>query len=223
MFKIDFNYKLYTFITFAKIKLLIEMTIKPTGIILCGGQSKRMGQNKALLKLGEILLVEHVILALKPVCGEIIISTNNCDLDFLPYRKIKDKLTGIGPIAGFHSSLSESNTEENLIISCDTPFITSQFLNTLISKSNGFDIVLPVYNNRIQTMIGFFKKRVLAQIKRNIENGNYVPVNIFENSNINLLQVNIDNFADAGQIFYNINSLEDYEKAKEIFKTSKNN
>lgn len=196
--------------------------MKRTGIILCGGQSKRMGANKALLKLGELTLIEHVIHIMKPICGEIILSVNNSDLDFLPYRKIKDKIEGIGPIAGFHASLMESNSEENLVISCDTPFITSQFLNVLILNSKGFDIVLPVYNQRIQTMTGFFRKSVISVIQSQMEKGNFVPVNIFENSNINLLQIQNEILLNADQLFFNINSQEDYEKAKEIYKSLKN-
>jgi len=194
--------------------------MKPSGIILCGGQSKRMGTNKALLKLGKLTMIEHVIQIMQPICGEIILSVNNADLDFLPYRKIKDKIDGIGPIAGFHSSLMETNAEENLVISCDTPFITSQFLNLLISNSKGFDIVLPVYHKRIQTMTGFFRKSMLAVIQDQMEKGNFVPVNIFENTNVNLIQIENEKLLNIGHLFFNINSQEDYEKAKEIYNLS---
>jgi molybdenum cofactor guanylyltransferase len=215
-----YNFKIQSaaFITFAKIKLLIEITMNRTGIILCGGQSKRMGVNKGLLKLGDLTITEHVINALNPICGEIILSVNNQDFDFLPYRKVIDKIHGKGPISGFYSSLSESNTDENIIISCDTPFITDYFLNLLLSNSNGFEIVLPVYNSWVQAMTGYFKKSILPVIQSQMRKGNFVPINIFEKCNINLLQVNNKNCKDADKIFFNINSQEDYQKAIKLFK-----
>lgn len=191
--------------------------MKLTGIVLCGGKSKRMGQNKALLKLGEYTLIEHVIKTLNLVCDEIILSVNDSSLDFLSYRKIKDEMSNIGPIAGFYSTLSQSTSENNLVVSCDNPFVNKMFLDLLINESNGFEIVLPVYQNKIQTTTGFFKKSAASIIKNQIDKGNYVPVNIFDNYNTKMLEITEENCPGADKIFMNINSHEDFEKAQKMY------
>jgi molybdenum cofactor guanylyltransferase len=191
--------------------------MKLTGIVLCGGKSKRMGQNKALLKLGNFTLIEHVIKTLSLVCDEIILSVNDESLDILPYRKVKDEISNIGPIAGFYSTLSKSASENNLVVSCDNPFINKMFLDLLINESNGFEIVLPVYKNKIQTTTGFFKKSIIPNIKAQIDKGNYVPVNIFENYNSRMLAITDENCPGADKIFMNINCHEDFENAQKIY------
>jgi molybdopterin-guanine dinucleotide biosynthesis protein A len=194
--------------------------MKPTGIILCGGKSKRMGQNKALLKLGNLTLIEHVINALLPITDEIILSVNNNELDFLPYRKVKDKISGIGPISGFYSCLSESPGEENFIVSCDSPFITTHFLEYLRSNCRDFDLVLPVYKDKIQTVTGLFNKSILPEMQTQINKGNHVPVNIFERCKVNLVYPTLNEFPNLDSILFNINRMEDYTKANEIYNHS---
>jgi len=191
--------------------------MRPNGIILCGGHSKRMGQNKALLKIGGISLIEHVINALLPIVGDIILSTNSNEFDFLPHAKIPDQITGIGPIAGFYSALIESDAPINIILSCDSPFITTKFLQYLLDNSNNSEIVLPIYNGKIQTVTGLFKKSIVQIIQAQIDKNNYVPVNIFEKCNTKFLSPKQVEFENLDSIFFNINNLDDYEKAIEIY------
>jgi molybdenum cofactor guanylyltransferase len=192
--------------------------MKPTGIVMCGGLSKRMGQNKALLKMGNFTIIELVIEVLKPLCNDILLSVNNHDLDFLPYRKIKDQFDDIGPISGIYSTLKESNSDENFIISCDTPFINSGLLTLFQSCSSNYDIVLPVYNNKIQPITGYFTKKALREIEFQIELKNYVPVNIFEKCNTNFIHIDDLVLPNANRLFFNINNIEDYQEALRMIK-----
>jgi molybdopterin-guanine dinucleotide biosynthesis protein A len=190
-----------------------------TGIILCGGKNSRMGKNKALLELGGKLVINHVIEILTPICNEIILSTNNNELDFLPYKKVSDKRANLGPIAGFQSTLLESSTTHNLIISCDTPFVSTALLSYLLEKSENYDVVLPSFNNHLQPMIGYFNKNFLKIIDHQIKAGNVKPINIFENAN--MLKVEITKVLEFynEHLFFNINTKEQYEEAKRIYRS----
>jgi molybdenum cofactor guanylyltransferase len=192
--------------------------MKCTGIILCGGKSTRMGKNKALLKLGVKTLVEHVADTLSVLCNEIILSTNSAELDFLPHKKVQDKIENIGPIAGFYSALLESKTDHNLIVSCDTPFISSALLSFLLNNSSGFDTVLPVLRDQLQPMVGYFHKNMVSVLESAFLAKNYKPINIFENSKLNAVEVNEDLPFYSEYSFFNINSQEDYEQAKVIYR-----
>ncbi len=190
---------------------------KITGIILCGGKNSRMGKNKALLELGDKKIIYHLIETLRPICNEIILSTNNQELDFLPHKHVADKQVNLGPIAGFQSTLSESSTTDNLIISCDTPFISTTLLSHLLEKSENYDVVLPSFNNHLQPMIGYFNKNFLKIIDKQIYAGNIKPINIFENANMLKVEITKDMEFYKDYLFFNINTKEQYEVAKRIY------
>ena len=190
-----------------------------SGIILCGGKSKRMGKNKALLKLGQKTTIEHVIETLNKICGRIILSTNGPDLDFLPQAKVPDKYNNMGPIAGFYSTLLETKTEHNIIVSCDTPFISDSLLTYLLEQSKSYDLVLPVFKNQLQPMTGYFRKSFVQTIEKELAAENKKPINIFENSNLNSVEITSELDFYHEHLFFNINNPEDYEQAKIIYKS----
>jgi len=195
------------------------MREKITGIILCGGKNKRMGENKALLQLGSKTVIEHIVQTLSEVCDEIILSTNNNDLEFLPFRKIADEKKNLGPIAGFHSSLVASKTEHNLIVSCDTPFISAKLLSFLLNNNDNCELALPVFKEHLQPMVGYFNKNYAKIIKRQIELGNSKPINIFENSKLRRVAITEDLNFFKDYLFFNINTKEQYQDARRIYKS----
>ena len=87
-----------------------------TGIILSGGQSTRMGTDKALLQINEKTLLENAIEICKPVCKEILISSNNPEHEKFGYKIIPDEIKNCGPLGGIYTCLKNSNTEWDL---CD--------------------------------------------------------------------------------------------------------
>lgn len=189
-----------------------------TGIILCGGKSSRMGQNKALLSLGGKPIISQVLDTLKPFCNEVLISTNNNELAFLGYPIIKDVFEGIGPIAGILSALQKSKNETNIILSCDTPFVNKSFIHALLDKKDKFDVVLPEFEGYLQPMTGMFKKEIAPIIEKEIAGGNFIPPRIFEQCNLYRLKIDENSFCYHKNLFFNINSPADYQKAKEIIK-----
>lgn len=194
-----------------------------TGIILCGGKSSRMGENKSLLKLGDKTIVEIIIDKIKSYCSEIIISTNNNDFDFLPYQKVPDKIKGIGPISGFHSCLTESKTEHNIFISGDTPFIPDELLSYLIQEIHNKKLALVKFENHIQPMFGYFNKSILLDIEYHISSKNMKPINIFENLNPKIIDIKQGNILYQENSFFNINTKSDYEIAIDIYKAFHSN
>ena len=179
-----------------------------------------MGQNKALLKINDKYIISYIIEILQPFCDEIIISTNSNELDFLPYKKVNDIFNDIGPISGIFSSLLKSRNHKNIVLSCDTPFINDDLLFELLSYSHNFDIVLPKFNNHLQPMTGFFSKNILPIVNEEIKNENYIPPKIFEKCKLKKLEIDNKKLYFHENLFFNINSPEDYKKAQEIVKTN---
>lgn len=121
-------------------------TTQITGIILAGGKSRRMGSDKGLIMYKGWQLVKYSIELLKPYCTRILISTNNSEYEQFGYELIGDEITGAGPMAGIASCLRKSNTELNIVLSCDMPLLEPVIIETLLKNSKGNHFVVPVDN-----------------------------------------------------------------------------
>jgi molybdopterin-guanine dinucleotide biosynthesis protein A len=107
-----------------------------TVFILCGGKSSRMQSEKGLVLFQNKPFIEHIIKAILPITDKIKLVTANKEYDYLPYDKIPDTVTDKGPLGGIYTALTDSETEFNLILSCDIPLISTELLSELISKHN---------------------------------------------------------------------------------------
>nr|WP_284521516.1 molybdenum cofactor guanylyltransferase [Cytobacillus pseudoceanisediminis] len=84
-----------------------------TGIILAGGHSSRMGENKALLKIGGKTVIERIADQLSSILPNVIIVANKQeDYQFLGLPLVSDRWKEKGPLAGIHAGLSESRTQK---------------------------------------------------------------------------------------------------------------
>lgn len=145
-----------------------------TAIILAGGKSSRMGEEKSLVNLAGKPMIEYLIHTIKRAgIQHIIINTNHPEF-FEKYNLpiCKDLITNKGPIAGIYSSLVMSNTAENIIIPCDSPFISVSLLKKLITNNLDHEISFVKFKNNYYPLIGAFKKSTLTYLKNMIDNNN---------------------------------------------------
>lgn len=133
-----------------------------TGIILAGGQSSRMGSDKGLISFNGSMFIEHVIEALKPLVNDIIIVSNNPDYDKFGYKRVPDLIKDSGPVAGLYTGLFHSETENNLVLSCDVPLIKTTVLEQLLNPiHSAFDVVQLQSKNKTMPLIALYKKGCL--------------------------------------------------------------
>lgn len=197
-----------------------------TGIILCGGKSTRMQTNKALLKIGKQTVIEIITTTLQSVFNDVILSANNInEYSFLNLPIIQDEFIDKGPLSGLHAAIKFSSTEKNFVISCDMPLIPLELINFIASYNSDKEIILPEANGKIQQLCGIYSKSIvseinkiftLSQIDKNIKGSvfellNRIPKEIVDVSSFPFYNENI---------FFNMNSLEDYIYIKKYFKVS---
>jgi len=107
-----------------------------TGLILAGGKARRLdGQDKGLILLGNMRLIEHVLKQLRPQLGDILINTNRNQDDYLQlgYPVIADTLPDFaGPLAGLLSGLQYIKTEWMLCVPCDNPWLPATLVDKLV-------------------------------------------------------------------------------------------
>lgn len=197
------------------------MTVKQSvsGFVQAGGKSLRMGQNKALLKLGEIKLIEYSIKALSSVVSEVGIITNTPELykDFgvLCYR---DVWPNLGPMAGIYAALKYSNSDYVVTIACDMPFVSTELLKILFEHKEDYQICVPLdFNGELQPLCAIYHKSCQNKILSLIENSKYAPRELF--SLVKTRIIPFEKFSHlnfARHFFENINSPKDFEFASKL-------
>lgn len=137
-----------------------------TGIILAGGESRRMGTNKALLQFEGRTLTEVLIEKLKSVFKHVIISARN-ERDFISMNVpvISDKFSQMGPIAGIYSSLIESPTQKNFFIPCDMPLISVEMIGYFAEYRSVKNIIIPRTQEDIHFTCGIFTKECVEPMR----------------------------------------------------------
>ncbi|MDY8022582.1 molybdenum cofactor guanylyltransferase [Paenibacillus polymyxa] len=110
-----------------------------TGIIVAGGRSSRMGQDKALLQLGGVTVLERIAAVLGKVAGRVIAVTR----DTQQYRGLglettADLYPDLGPLSGIHAGLSASKTEWGVVVACDMPLVQPEILHALLAHATNW-------------------------------------------------------------------------------------
>ncbi|MBW1654160.1 MULTISPECIES: molybdenum cofactor guanylyltransferase [Flavobacterium] len=186
-----------------------------TVFILCGGKSSRMQSEKGLVLFQEKPFIEHIIQAILPITNHIKLITASEEYNYLPYEKIPDLIVEKGPMGGVYTALSHSETEFNLILSCDIPLISTELLEELISKhTNEAGITVFASESKTHPLIGIYSKEIVPIIKEAIDSNELrmmdllakVPhqiINIEESENFHLTNINSADELDD----LNINSI----------------
>ena len=175
-----------------------------TGIILAGGQSSRMGQDKSSLLYKDKALIQWSVDVLKPLCNQLLISTNNNNLNYLGFPIVSDEVKRIGPIGGLYSCLKKSNTRLNLIIACDTPYLSVNIYKTLLNNAkDGFSAVAVDDNGNSEPLIACYQKDVSEVIGKMIMSKKYKLQDLLNSINVNKIAFPDSSFSK------NINQPED--------------
>ncbi len=120
---------------------------RATGIVLAGGRSVRMGEDKANLELSEQTLLSRVVQTVSLVCPEVIIAGGEQSLadGFAPdVRWVSDPRGSVGPLAGVTAGLLAARHDACLIVACDMPFLNPALLSHLVDCLGTFDAVVPI-------------------------------------------------------------------------------
>ena len=184
-----------------------------TGVVLAGGRSSRMGENKSLLRLNGKTMIEYAIEAVRPLCREVVISSDFEVYDFTGCRVWPDEISNQAPIVGIYSCLKRSETEVNIILTCDMPLISVQTLGYLLACSGESDIAVPVHENgMIEPLCGIYKKSAAGILKMCIDEGNYSMNGCISRANHRLVNIEERLPFFSRKLFSNINTPADFEE-----------
>lgn len=160
-----------------------------TGIVLAGGKSSRMGADKGLLLFRGKPLVTWTTELLGGFCHRILISSNNKDYEVFGYQVVEDVYKDSGPMSGIASCLAVSESEVNLVLTCDMPFVDATVIEALIQQSGSGMFVIPLDERGFaEPLCGIYLKSSLPLIESSIRTGAFKMTSLFSKGGVKYLR-----------------------------------
>jgi molybdopterin-guanine dinucleotide biosynthesis protein A len=186
-----------------------------TGIVLSGGENRRMGTDKAFLKVAGVPLIEHVLRSLKDVFQDIIIVTN-VPQRYAVYgvKMVSDAIAVRGPLTGIYSGLLQSSDEYNFVVACDMPYLNSRLISYIAGLAAGNDIVVPSIGGLLEPLHAIYRRQLITVIENEIRQDRRRIRGIFDQAKVRYVtEDEIDRFDPERKSFKNLNTPEEYEEA----------
>ena len=144
-----------------------------TAIILAGGDSQRMGRDKANLMLGEQTLLQRVIAIMQQIFPQVIISVRQLRPEInLPQvcdEQPNEGMPGAGPLAGLVSGLGRVTTPWAFVVACDMPFVEPAMVELLSKYRSKYQAVVPVVQGHPQPLAAFYACSCLAVLRESLQ------------------------------------------------------
>jgi len=186
-----------------------------TGIVLSGGENRRMGINKAFLKIDGIPMVERVLRVLKGIFDKIIIVTNDPHLyTMYDVKVVTDASDKRCPLTGIYSGLLNASDEYNFVVACDMPFLNAGLISYMIGLAEGYDIVMPRIGELSEPLHAVYRRGLVPLIENRIKQNVRQIKGIFSESRVRYVtEGEIDRYDRERRSFINLNTPLEYKEA----------
>jgi len=187
-----------------------------TGIILAGGKSRRMGENKAFAEIGGVRLVDRTIALFRDLFDEIILVTNEpSDYLDLDVTIVTDIIPGKGALGGIYTGLFFARSDRVFAAACDMPFLNRSFIMWMMETSADCDVLVPAPADGLQPLHAVYSRRCLPAIKKLIDDER-LQIRLFYKRcrTVEISESVLRSFDPEAIMFLNINSPDDLEQAR---------
>jgi molybdopterin-guanine dinucleotide biosynthesis protein A len=180
-------------------------------MILSGGKSTRMGEDKAFIEIEGISIINRVQNLLRTLFNEIIIVANKSErFANLDARIYSDLLPERGALGGLYTGLFFSSYPYSFCVGCDMPFLKQSVIEYLITKIPGYDVVVPRTIDGLQPLHAIYSKSCIAPIKKVIEQRKYKIIDFYPLVKVRMIEE--DEFSSLDPMkesFINVNTPEE--------------
>lgn len=181
-----------------------------TGLILAGGQARRMGGvDKGLVKLSGRPLIEWVLDVLQPQVTNLMINANRSHTDYRRYGHpvLSDHLSGYhGPLAGIATGLQTCSTDYLVCTPCDSPLLPADLVQRLYNslQQDHAEIAVAHNGDRLQPVFALLDRTLAPSLEKFLETGGRKIDQWYEQHRMSVVD-----FSDVPDTFLNINTPED--------------
>jgi molybdenum cofactor guanylyltransferase len=182
-------------------------------LILAGGQSRRMGRNKALIQVESSPLIARVAEQALRLTNQVFVSSNDAGVyDFLGLPTLPDLYPGQGPLAGLHAAFKNTDRPLVLLLACDLPALHDVMLRRLLEFSQGHDAVIPrTTDGRLHPLCGIYRRTCLNTIEHNVRRGINKMTDLFRDGSLRVKFVDGRDGRFDDSNLRNLNTPEDLE------------
>ncbi|MBI6546771.1 MAG: molybdenum cofactor guanylyltransferase [Cyanobacteria bacterium NC_groundwater_1444_Ag_S-0.65um_54_12] len=184
-------------------------------ILLAGGKSQRMGQDKERLRFGTEPLLQRIYESLSRFFSPVIVIANNPEHFPLPgICPIPDRYPDRGPLEGLATGLEHVETASALLVACDMPFLQSELLEFLAGQTMDAAAIVPRTRRGTEPLLAIYSRSLLPELRRQLDLGVRSMQSFLAPITLRELPPEIIELYDpAGHSFWNLNSPTDYESA----------
>lgn len=212
-----------------------DRTATTAGIILAGGQSRRMGRDKALLNIGGKTVIERVKAAVQPCVSQLCLaSAPDQRYEFLHLPLAPDEFPGQGPLSGLYAGMNAMDAQWYVLSACDLPFASTSLLEYLLDQAYDYDfwrediplakVIVPTYDQRMHPLYGVYHHSLRASLAESLQQGQRKVMDWVDQHN--LLEVPLEGVLKRQPpqenndltewCLHNMNDPEAYEQARHL-------
>ncbi len=196
------------------------MEIDVTGVLLAGGKSRRMGEDKRYLVVGEQTLLERGLGVLRLIFQEVlvVIAQDSPPLD-LNTRVVRDLVADCGSLGGLYTGLTQATTPYIFVVACDMPFLDPAVIVQFMSRRASADIVMAKLRARLHPMHALYGKQCLPFVEQMIRARQLKIQGIVSHASLRVRYVteaDLLTIDPLGRSFHNVNTPADLEAARSL-------
>ena len=160
-----------------------------TGIILSGGKSLRMGEDKAFISVGGIPIIQRIQETFEKIFSEILIVANDKDR----YRHLglpvyPDLIPRRGALGGIYTGLFYATRPYAFFVASDMPFVRESVVRYLISRIEGEDALVPRTIDGLHPLHAIYSKNCLGAVKEVLDEGGFRVIDFFPRVNTKVIE-----------------------------------
>jgi len=191
-----------------------------TGILLAGGKSRRMGQDKKVLSVGEGTLLDRSLDTLRSLFDqvEIVIAQDSPLLD-APVIISRDLLPGCGSLGGIFTGIKNAKTSHVFVAACDMPFLNPAVIQYLVRQKEEADIVVVRTELGLQMTHALYGKRCIPVIEEMIQGARLRIQELVSSREVRVRVIErkeIEEFDPLALSFTNVNTPQELEIARRL-------
>jgi molybdopterin-guanine dinucleotide biosynthesis protein A len=197
------------------------------GYILAGGGSTRFGRDKALVEVGGRPMIGRMSELVRSVTRQMKIVAAPGKYEAFGVEIVEDRWPGEGPLGGVITGLedaarSAAPPEWNLIVSCDMPFVTREWLSHVIERTSASDteVIVPRSEHGLEPLCACWMTAAVDKLHGAFDEGVRKVTEAMKRLRMEVLdETHWKRFDSAGRLFWNMNTPQDYEEAVRIWRT----
>lgn len=185
-----------------------------SGLLIAGGKSRRMGQDKRFLRVGGLSVFDRTRTLLMGIFSEtiVVLAEPIPSLDVHGCQVAYDAIPDAGSLGGLYTGLTVASQPKVFAVACDMPFLDAKVIRFMASFDETADVVVAELGGRFQPMHAVYSKRCAQFLKTMAERQDLKIQNLFQKEELRVDVVGAEQFSSLGiglRSFSNINTPED--------------